>query len=134
MAEHNELGKQGEHEALLYLMKKGYTLHDKNWRSGHLEIDIVAEWWGEMVFVEVKTRRDEHFAPAADAVTLHKKRNLIAAGRAYLAEHGLMDCPYRYDVITVVGTERPFRLTHLENAYTEKGVWEEGHPHSGNVL
>lgn len=127
MAEHNDLGQTGEHEALLYLMQKGYTLHDKNWHSGHLEIDIVAEWWGELVFVEVKTRRDEHFAPAAEAVTLHKKRNLIAAARAYLAEHSLLDSPYRYDIITVVGTEKPFRIQHLKNAYTENEVFESRH-------
>lgn len=72
MADHNELGREGEDEALLYLTQKGYTLLARNWRIGHLEIDIVAEWFGEIVFVEVKTRRDEHFAPAAEAVTLHK--------------------------------------------------------------
>ena len=58
MADHNELGREGEDEALLYLTQKGYTLLARNWRIGHLEIDIVAEWFGEIVFVEVKTRRD----------------------------------------------------------------------------
>ena len=57
MADHNELGREGEDEALLYLTQKGYTLLARNWRSGHLEIDIVAEWFGEIVFVEVKPRR-----------------------------------------------------------------------------
>lgn len=125
MAEHNELGAAGEQEALDYLAVKGYTLRERNWRAGHLEIDIVAEWYGEIVFVEVKTRRDENFAPASEAVTLQKKRNLVAAGRAYLAQHQLFGQPYCYDVITVVGTAHPFTITHLHNAYTEGEVWEE---------
>lgn len=125
MAEHNALGKQGEYEALLYLMSKGYVLHEKNWRDGHLEIDIVAEWWGEIVFVEVKTRRDEDFSPAAEAVTLKKKRNLIEAAHAYLARYMIGWRPYRYDIITVIGSERPFKITHIKNAYTEQGVWDE---------
>lgn len=125
MADHNELGREGEDEALLYLTQKGYTLLARNWRAGHLEIDIVAEWYGEIVFVEVKTRRDEHFAPAAEAVTLHKKRNIIAAGRTYLAQNNLLGAPYSYDIITVVGRQRPFSITHLRHAYNEEGVWKE---------
>lgn len=128
MAAHNELGAQGEYEALLYLTKQGYTLLAHNWRVAHLELDIVAEQWGEIVFVEVKTRSSEDFAPAAEAVTLYKKRNLIAAARAYLARNGLLERPYRYDIITVVGKAQPFKLTHLRNAYTEEGVYLE---HSG---
>lgn len=46
MADHNELGREGEDEALLYLTQKGYTLLARNWHIGHLEIDIVAEWFG----------------------------------------------------------------------------------------
>lgn len=124
MAAHNELGELGEEEALLYLTKKGYTLLDHNWTTGHLEIDIVAEWWGEIVFVEVKTRRNEDFAPAAEAVTPHKKRNLIAAAHAYLAQHGWLERPYRYDIMTVVGLEPPFDITHIKNAYTEHELFE----------
>lgn len=125
MADHNELGREGEDEALLYLTQKGYTLLARNWRIGHLEIDIVAEWFGEIVFVEVKTRRDEHFAPAAEAVTQHKKRNIIAAGRAYLAHNHLLGSPYSYDIITVVGKQRPFCITHLRHAYNEETVWKQ---------
>lgn len=125
MAEHNDLGERGEHEALLYLMNKGYTLHDKNWRNGHLEIDIVAEWWGEWVFVEVKTRRDEHFALAVDAVDKQKKSYLIAAAHSYMALHGLTGCPYRFDIITVIGQSRPFAITHIRDAYSECEVREE---------
>lgn len=125
MALHNDFGVQGEYEARLYLCQKGYTLLDKNWREGHWEIDIVADYWGEIVFVEVKTRSDEDFAPAAEAVNLYKKRNLVAAARAYLAKKRLQDRPYRYDIITVVGKHRPFKLTHIQNAFNEKGVYME---------
>lgn len=123
MAEHNELGREGEEEALFYLMRKGYTLLDHNWTTGHLEIDIIAEWWGEIVFVEVKTRRNENFAPAAEAVTRHKKRNLIAAAHAFLAQHGWLERPFRYDIITVIGLHSPFQITHIRNAYTEHEVF-----------
>ncbi len=125
MAQHNLLGATGEQEALYYLAEKGYTLLDRNWRIEHLEIDIVAEWHGEIVFVEVKTRRNEDYAPAAEAVTLEKKRRVIAAARAYMAIHGLRHKAYSYDIITLVGTESPFQINHIRHAYNEDGVWHE---------
>ncbi len=129
MAAHNELGKLGEREALLYLTLAGYALHDHNWRDGHLELDIVAEWLGEIVFVEVKTRSSEDYAPAIEAVDLRKKRNLIKAAHAWLASHGMAWRPYRFDIITLVGSAVPFEIKHYVRAYTETGVREERRAH-----
>lgn len=122
MAQHNDFGALGETEAMFYLLDKGYHLLDRNWRHGHLEIDIVAEWYGEIIFVEVKTRSDEHFAPAIDAVDKAKKLHLISAAKAYLSEHRLNGHAYAYDIITVVGKERPFRISHIQYAYSEAKV------------
>ncbi len=122
MAEHNELGRTGEDEACFYLLHAGYEILDRNWRAGHLEIDIVANLLGEIVFIEVKSRRDNRFDQARKAVTLSKKHKLVAAAHAYMAKHRLEELPYRYDIITVVGTQRPYCVTHFPFAYTEEGV------------
>ena len=127
MAEHNLLGREGEKQAMLYLSLKGYTLLDCNWRYEHLEIDIVAEWHGEIIFVEVKTRSNENYAPAAEAVNLHKKRNIIKAARAYLAYHKCLDKAYSFDIITVIGSKKPFNIQHIKHAYNEDNVWEQTH-------
>lgn len=42
MAEHNELGKEGEDEAAHYLTERGYHILHRNWRRGRNELDIVA--------------------------------------------------------------------------------------------
>ena len=57
MAIHNDLGKNGEEAAALFLTEKGYHILHRNWRSGKKELDIVAEYQGELVIIEVKTRR-----------------------------------------------------------------------------
>ena len=124
MARHNTLGQLGEQEAARYLMHAGYTLHECNWRSGRMEVDIIAEWYGEMVFVEVKTRSDEAYMPAADAVDTDKKLHLLQAARDYMALHAL-DMPYRFDIITVVGREAPYHVEHHINAFTPQGVRAE---------
>lgn len=122
MAEHNELGRIGEMQACIHLVQENYIILARNWRSDHLEIDIVAESYGEIVFVEVKTRSHNEFDQARQAVTLNKKRNLIAAAHAYLRENNRVGDPYRLDIITVVGTKRPFEIKHYVYAYSERGV------------
>lgn len=46
MAQHNEFGILGEQEACTYLSKGNYRILERNWHSGHLEVDIIAEWFG----------------------------------------------------------------------------------------
>ena len=121
MAEHNELGRIGEDEACYYLVHKGYCLRDRNWRFGHLEIDIVAELFGEIIFVEVKSRRHNEMGEAFRAVTLAKKQNLLAAAREYMKQNRL-DAPCRFDIVTVVGEQVPFEVTHYPFAYTGESV------------
>ena len=58
MAAHNELGKWGEDLAAEYLEKKGYTIVERDWKSGRRDIDIIALDDDVVVFVEVKTRRN----------------------------------------------------------------------------
>lgn len=43
MAEHNELGKQGEALAVEFLQQKGYAILETNWTFQKAEIDIIAQ-------------------------------------------------------------------------------------------
>ena len=124
MAFHNELGRVGEEMACRYLIHNGYSLRSRNWRFHHLEVDIVAEWYGEIVFVEVKTRTDELYMPAADAVDFEKRDNLVKAAKAYMNYYEL-DQPYRFDIITLVGEAPSFKIEQIVNAFTVQGVSEE---------
>ena len=65
MAAHNELGQWGENLATEYLRSKGYVIIDRDWRSGHRDLDIIAEDGDVVVFVEVKTRRNNLFTESA---------------------------------------------------------------------
>ena len=69
MAAHNELGKEGEEEAVRYLERLNYQILHRNWRCGRKELDIVAEHQGELVIVEVKTRRDKRFGMPEESIS-----------------------------------------------------------------
>ena len=55
--DHIQRGRRGEEEAAGFLLGKGYSILERNWRYGHREIDIIAADRGMIVFVEVKYRR-----------------------------------------------------------------------------
>jgi putative endonuclease len=95
------LGASGERLATLALEREGYAMLARNWRCAYGEIDLVAEEGGELVFVEVKTRRGLSFGSPEEAVTLAKRRKLLASAQTYLAERGEEQRAYRFDVVAV---------------------------------
>jgi putative endonuclease len=62
--------------AASWLETRGYSIRGFNRRCPYGEI---AEHTGELVFVEVKTRRGAAMGAPAAAVTVRKQRRLIAA-------------------------------------------------------
>ena len=116
MAQHNLLGNKGEMLASRFLLDKGYAVHHHNWRSGHKEIDIIAQERNVLVFVEVKSRASEAFGNAHDAVDEKKIKLLISAAQAYLQKYKI-DLKFRFDIITVIGECEPYRIEHIEEAF-----------------
>ncbi len=118
MSKKQELGKKGESIAADYLRKKGYQIRAMNWRHTPAEVDIIAEYQGVIVFVEVKTRstNSKTFGYPEDAVTDAKERLLAMAAEAYLAEHNL-DVEMRFDIIAIVLTPYQTHIRHIEDAF-----------------
>ncbi len=116
MALHNDLGKEGEDAAVDYLTQKGYEIRHRDWHSGHRDLDIVAQKDSTLVIVEVKTRRDDRFGQPEEAVDNRKIRNIVASADAYVRKFAI-DLPVRFDLITVVGIQPPFRIEHIEDAF-----------------
>ncbi len=119
--ERQRLGDYGERRAALAYFFRGAILKKKNYRVGHLEIDLILESPRYIIFSEVKTRHlhpeDTHFygSPSA-AVTAEKQKNLIAAARKYLVQHPTKK-KIRMDVVEVYAEPNGrggFRLRHLE--------------------
>jgi len=84
MARHNETGKLGEDLATHYFLDRGYIVVEKNWRSGHKEVDIIAHKNGILHFIEVKCRRTNRFGNPEENVSSKKIKLLIDAAADYL--------------------------------------------------
>ncbi|MDR3339662.1 MAG: YraN family protein [Candidatus Symbiothrix sp.] len=116
MAEHNELGKNGESAAITYLEKKGYKILHTNWRHGYFELDIVAKTDDELIVVEVKTRSGGSITNPEDAVTDQKIRHIVAATDYYIKCFDI-DLPARFDIISIIGKQPDFEIDHIEDAF-----------------
>ncbi len=115
MAAHNDLGHWGEDKAAEYLIGKGYSIMDRNWKLGKRDLDIVATKDGEIVFVEVKTRRNNDFMMPQQAVDWRKARSLSYCIKAYLNYHRL-NMRFHVDIIAITGTnDENITIDHIEN-------------------
>ena len=105
LAPHLHLGKRGEAAAERFLKKASFKILYRNFRSrSGGEIDLVCRDRKEqvLVFVEVKTRRNERFGPPSDAVTWRKRSRIFRAAKEWLRLLDLPDVPFRFDIVEVV--------------------------------
>ena len=123
-----QIGNFGERLAVRYLRLHGYTVKERNWRSGHMEIDIIAANFKTLAFVEVKTRtytkETIHEAPPpSSAVKSEKQRLTRRAAKDYLWQHPTKKKP-RMDVIEVwlirdetTDKAKVAKINHIKAAY-----------------
>ena len=95
------LGKSGEDIACDELIRRGYAILERRYRTRVGEIDIIARHGEFTVFVEVKARSDDDFGGGAAAVTAWKQRRIAQMAVDYLSRRRLHDRPCRFDVVTV---------------------------------
>ncbi|MFL2582670.1 MAG: YraN family protein [Flavobacteriales bacterium] len=117
MALHNQLGNEGEKIAVNYLKNKGYIIYHTNWRMSHLEVDIIAEDNGELVFIEVKTRSSNEYGEPEDAVDYQKEKDLLRLATVYL-ENLQLEVPSRFDIVSVIISSKKSNITHFEDAFS----------------
>lgn len=117
MAQHNNLGKQGEELARNYLSNHGYQILTQNWFYGKTEIDIIAYYRQMIIFVEVKSRSSTNFGFPEDFVDTAKQKRMVEAAYGYLSliRH---DGELRFDIISVLFDHRKkHSVKHIEDAF-----------------
>lgn len=116
MAEHNELGKEGEKKAVEYLQKQGYSILHTNYTYQKAEIDVIAQQGNILAIVEVKTRSTLDFGLPQDFVKPKKVQLLVKAINHYIEENDL-DVEARFDIIAVHKNGSAYDIEHLIDAF-----------------
>ncbi|UZO81938.1 YraN family protein [Aquimarina sp. ERC-38] len=116
MAEHYDLGKEGEKLARDYLVKKGYAILEINYRHLKAEVDIIARKGDILVAVEVKTRSTADFGNPQDFVKPKQIQRLVKAVNHYVHLKDL-DVEVRFDIVSIIKNRLGTRIEHLEDAF-----------------
>lgn len=116
MAEHNDLGKQGEELAIDHLLKSGFRIIERNYRFRKAEIDIIAQKEDLLIAVEVKTRSTAFFGDPYEFIKPAQKKLINHAIDDYVVRRDI-DVQVRFDVISIVIENHKISLEHLEDAF-----------------
>lgn len=85
--QHIETGKKGEDLAVQFIVQKGFTILERNWRYKHCEVDIISYKEKTLHFFEVKTRTGKQLTNPETSVTSKKMNKLKEAAQEYLYQH-----------------------------------------------
>ena len=111
-------GNYGEELACSYLIEKGYMIIDRNFTCRQGEIDIIAlSGTDELVFVEVKTRKNLYYGMPSEAVNAKKRSNIVSSAKFYIFANNFYDFDVRFDVIEIFGSGSKFYINHLIDAF-----------------
>ena len=122
MSYQKEIGRIGEQLVADWLKTNGYIITRQNFSCGYGEIDIVAEKPKMVVFVEVKTRKENSLVAPKDAVSKSKQEKLAKTAKTFLNRAYMKNMPYRFDVAEVtyrIGEDGlpKYSLNYIKNAF-----------------
>jgi putative endonuclease len=118
----NALGAKGELVALEYLEKRGAKLLARNYRCPGGEIDLVVEYEGDLVAVEVKTRTLGGLGVPEESLTWPKLRRVARALGMFAFESSRSGLLWRVDVVVVdVDVDANVkRVEHFKSVYEDE--------------
>jgi putative endonuclease len=106
MRARSKLGRAGEGLAADLYRRAGFTVLERNFRSGREEIDLIVGRGELLVFCEVKTRRTDDWGLPAEAVDPRKQAALRRVAGAWLSARRdrVRSGPteVRFDVVSVI--------------------------------
>ncbi len=123
------IGYIGEDLVAKYLKSKGYIILKQNYHSKFGEIDIIAESRQYLLFIEVKTRKENAPIPPAMAVSTSKQRKIVLTAFDFISKSRI-DTNFRFDIAEVFyhadeNGELKFSLNYIENAFSDEVLSDE---------
>ncbi|SMM99879.1 Predicted endonuclease distantly related to archaeal Holliday junction resolvase [uncultured Candidatus Thioglobus sp.] len=115
-----QTGNKAENIALQFLKKNGLTLVEQNYltKCGEIDIIMLDKSNENLVFVEVRYRKNSYFCSATDTVNHSKQAKLIRTAKHFLQKHSQYDnfiC--RFDVIGLESDLKCPKINWIKNAF-----------------
>ena len=119
LADRHKFGRWGERYTQKFLIKQGFRFVTRNFSCKYGEIDLIfMDSEGGLVFVEVKTRRNERIRTAQQAVGFRKRRRIGYTAKHFIQQYKIKDKLLRFDVVAVIlGDKGSPQVRHYKNAF-----------------
>lgn len=109
-------GKRGEKIALQHLLRRGLRLRERNWRCGHLELDLVMEDDSRIHIIEVRSRTAPYLISPLESVDRTKQRKIIRAASAYVKRYRIRK-EVVFDIVSITYFEDKYNIEYYEGAF-----------------
>jgi putative endonuclease len=113
----SELGQYAEELVACELERAGFTVLARNARVGRLEIDLVAQRQGLVVFCEVRSRASAAWIDPIHTIDRAKVQRLRQAALGWLRMHRVRAEELRFDAASVVLEGSSPSVTYYEGAF-----------------
>ena len=117
MGDNPSTGTTGENKAVQFLKAGGYIIIERNFRTIGIEIDIIAQKDDTLCFIEVKTRKSNHFGRPEEFVNHKKRKRIITAASLFANKRKYSDCFLRFDIISILYRDKLYFIDHIVNAF-----------------
>jgi putative endonuclease len=111
-------GPHAEELACRYLLRQGLRLVARNYRCRRGEIDLIMQDRDNLVFVEVRYRRQSRYGSGLESVTLRKQRRIVHCAAHYLHCHPqAAQRAARFDVVALAPESDGTSIEWIRNAF-----------------
>lgn len=108
-------GDIGEQIAVNYLLKNGFSILHRNFRSGKSEVDIIGQKDDLIIFFEVKTRNKYQDNNPGQLLSNGQQNRIINAAHEYILLEDI-ELEARFDLIIVL-LDSNNSINHIEGAF-----------------
>jgi len=112
-------GKKGEMIAEEYLCSIGLVTLERNWRSGHKEIDLIMTGKEILHIVEVKSLNFPGLQGPYESVNLKKQNIIISAARDYVVRKRVK-YEIQFDIVSVLFKGDDFIIEYFPDAFAPR--------------
>ena len=111
-------GRTAEDIAYKYLIRQGFKLLARNYRSRRGEIDLIMRDEEIIVFIEVRSRKDNRTMNVVESIDSQKRARIIQTSQQYLqSDKNLRDSICRFDIVLVKGQLESAEIEWIKNAF-----------------
>lgn len=104
--------------ALRYLQKQNLTLLKRNFRSRFGEIDLIMQDKNTIIFIEVRSRKNNVFLNPIETIDYSKKNKIIKTSQIFMQKTpSSRHFDWRFDVITLTGRGHERKIEWIKAAF-----------------